>query len=262
MKFHWMQNNDFPSLKELANTLEDVGYESVLLTYHSNSPDLFVQAIANLSNTFIKYNIAVRPYSISPEYLAMIAQSIDNFYPDRLMFNFVSGNLYEDETLEGIIHHDISLLRDASYRRSYLITFLNKFLNMPVLNHKPVCMIGSSDANLREFAKQKSLMLAMTYDSFVQNADWLSQSNIDLVINLPVILRPTLEEAYKAQEEAVGPGNHGNNFIVGTYETLLDKIFELREYNVNNIMLGNVAGDFDDSKNHSEIKKALEVIHV
>lgn len=257
-----MQNNDFPGLKELANTLEDVGYESVLLTYHSNSPDLFVQAIENLSNTFIKYNIAVRPYSISPEYLAMIAQSIDNLYPDRLMFNFVAGNLYEDETLEGIIHYDNSLLRDVRYRRSYLVTFLNKFLNMPVLKHQPICMIGSSDENLQKFAKQNSLMSAITYDSFMQNINTLSQNNNSLMINLPVILRPTLEEAHRAQEESVGPGNHGNNFIVGTYETLLDKIFELREYNVNNIMLGNVAGDFDDSKNHSEIKKALEVIHV
>lgn len=263
MNFHWMQNNDFFTMKKLATDLESVGYESVLLTYNSNSPDLFFQAIDALADTKIKYNIAIRPHSISPEYLAMIAEAANSAYPGRLMFNFVSGNFYENENLDGIIHHDIAMLADIEYRRRYLSIFLDKFLARGVLSHYPTCMVGTSSRVGLKICQKYNLTLAVTYDNFMIRKDEILNSNLsNILINLPVILRPTIEEAVEAQNNIVGPGDFGDRFFVGDANTLSEKIFELKGYNVNNVMLGCVPGDSEDFKNHTEIKKVMEAIDV
>jgi hypothetical protein len=45
----------------------------------------------------IKYMIALRPYNISPQYLTMINQSINQIMPDRLQINFISGYIKPHE---------------------------------------------------------------------------------------------------------------------------------------------------------------------
>lgn len=264
MKIAWLQNNPFKNFSSLIETLEDVGYDSVLLTYSSTEPDNFVMAINHLNNSTIKYNIAVRPPTISPEYLAMMIQAVQEIHPGRLMINFVSGDLYSNENLNGIIYHDLILLSDKSYRRKYLSIFLDKLFDRTVLKNIPEMMIGSSSEDAIAACKKHGLMLALTYESFLDKKDILLANNInDVVINLPVILRPSVEEAKKAQSNILGPGDFGPKFLVGNYQTLIEKISELSGYNiVSQIMLSCVENDNDDLENHSQIKKALEALDV
>jgi len=262
MNIHWMQNNDFDSIENLSKELEEIGYSSVLLTYNSNNPDLFVQAISNLKQSSITYNIAVRPHTISPELLAMIAQALESNFPGRFMFNFVSGNFYENENLEGIIHYDTSLVANLEYRRNYLSIFLDKFLNRSVLKHKPICMIGSSSEIAIKLCQKHDLMLAMTYENFMSNKEELLAKVPRLMINLPVILRSEIKDAQGLADSFYGQGDFENKFLVGNSETLLSKITELRGYNINDIMLSNVIEDTKYYKNHAEIKKALGVLDV
>lgn len=263
MKISWMQNNPFNNFSSLIETLEDVGYDSVLLTYNSNVADHFVKAINHLSNSTIKYNIAVRPHTISPEYLAMMIQAVQEIHPGRLMINLVSGDLYSNENLNGIVHHDLVLLSDKSYRRKYLDIFIDKLFDRAVLKNIPEIMVGSSSEDSMAACKKHGLMLALTYESFLDKQDTILANNINnVVINLPVILRPSVKEAEEDQSNILGPGDFGPKFLVGNYQTLVEKISELSGYNiVSQIMLACVPND-DDLKNHSEIKKALEVLDV
>ena len=64
MNFHWMHRSSFDSKKdliELSKKLDSVGYYSLLLTYHSELPDMILKSFEAASNNQkIKYMAAIR----------------------------------------------------------------------------------------------------------------------------------------------------------------------------------------------------------
>ena len=86
-------------LKTTSNIVDEFGYESMLLVYHSQLDDPWIKAARALdTNHKFKYMPAIRTYAISPEYCAMMCKSFYEISPNRLMLNIVSGDLHASET--------------------------------------------------------------------------------------------------------------------------------------------------------------------
>ena len=66
-------------LKTISSIVDEFGYESILLVYHSKIEDNWIKAARVLdTNHKFKYMPAIRTYAISPEYCAMISKAFYN----------------------------------------------------------------------------------------------------------------------------------------------------------------------------------------
>ena len=114
-------------LRNLSNYLEDIGYESLLLTFHSESPDYLIKSAAALiPGKKLKYMIALRPYHMSPQYCAMITEGFNQIDSDRLIFNWIAGDSHNrlEEKPQMDVYGNTDTL-DTIVKRT---TFLRKFV--------------------------------------------------------------------------------------------------------------------------------------
>ena len=76
IRLHWMsrvEDMSIDGLSKLSDKLDDIGYYSLLLVYHSLIADNWMKAARILNkNHKLKYMIALRTYAVSPEYLSLI----------------------------------------------------------------------------------------------------------------------------------------------------------------------------------------------
>lgn len=136
MRFHWMHRFDFGNtekeLVDMAISLEKSKAYSVLLTYSFNSPDYipFLPSMIKSTNN-LKFMIALRPYTLSPEYAIRIFETIKNNYGDRLTFNLVAGKMVEHEEQNAIEMYNLdkSLMETVDKRIEFSDKWADKFFS-------------------------------------------------------------------------------------------------------------------------------------
>jgi hypothetical protein len=130
MKFYYfggVLNSDASNI----NYLEENGFDGVLFTYNPYQGDFFVR-IANTinKNQKIKYMIAIRPHTVSAQYLCMINQSMNEIQKNRLQINLISGHIKPHEIdFNGIIG-DITDYSSVKDRTKYLIEYIQEISQM------------------------------------------------------------------------------------------------------------------------------------
>lgn len=130
MRFYYfggLLNNQGSNIDDL----EENGFDGVLFTYNPYQGDFFVR-IANTinKNQKIKYMIAIRPHTMSAQYLCMINQSMNDIQTDRLQINLIAGHIKPHEIdFNGIIGEvtDYSSVKD---RTNYLIEYIDELSKM------------------------------------------------------------------------------------------------------------------------------------
>lgn len=262
MKFHCMTRGNEQSidyLDRLSKRLEGVGYESVLLVYHSKVPDFLTKVVRVMSDKQkLKYMIAIRTYAISPEYMAMICQSINEIVPNKILLNVVSGDIQDGETsIDDLILID-KMISTTESRIDYTDMWLNKFLSMEILKDKPkIIMGGHSDKTRRLALKYNSTHLSMIN----RHMDHLKSDkpilNPNQMICFGVVLRDTQEEA-----EAFGNKFFSESekllFVCGTKQHLKEKIEQLRSIGVTDLLIHDHMQDPKADSVHDIIKEIIE----
>jgi hypothetical protein len=82
--------------------LEAHNFSGVMFTHDIPEGDMFVKTAVDINpDEKIKYLVAIRPYTISPQYLSMINRSMDNIDRDRLQINLISGYIKDHEDCVG-----------------------------------------------------------------------------------------------------------------------------------------------------------------
>ena len=131
MNIFWFQRNNNHELIELSEQLERSGFSGVLLTYSFFNDDQFVK-IANIidKNKKLKYIVAIRPYTISAQYLSMIANSFKKISKDRIVINIVTGWVYDEEKNIGGVQGDVNDLSSNVERSNYLLEYVKNLKNI------------------------------------------------------------------------------------------------------------------------------------
>jgi hypothetical protein len=129
LKIYWFQRDDSYDFKYLSEDLEKSGFTGILFPWSSFGEDYFTQ-IANKIDpkTKIKYMVAIRPYTVSPQYLSRTYRSINKISNNRVLINFVSGWVYDEEKKVGGVLNSVNDLSSSIERSSYLIDYI-KTLN-------------------------------------------------------------------------------------------------------------------------------------
>jgi alkanesulfonate monooxygenase SsuD/methylene tetrahydromethanopterin reductase-like flavin-dependent oxidoreductase (luciferase family) len=238
---------DIKALKNLSTVLEDSGYHSVLLTFHSQQADYFVKSAAALNpGDKLKYMIALRPYHVSPQYCSMMTNAYSQIDKNRLVFNWVAGDFHtrdDEPELEFDVFGESEIIDTIQKRTTYLRKFVNMYkLYCPTAIRPPMVFSGSSDYSLETARMFKSTSLCML-DTYRDNIEKFYGIESRMVSANVTILESDKDiEEYRQNVIAVNP-RHINFSIVGDYQTVKQKIIELKNEKITDLLL------FTDSPN-------------
>ena len=269
--------------------LEDCSFDGVLFTYNPLQGDFFTLAARENNKTEkIKYMLAIRAHTLSPQYLCMINHSFNSFMPNRLEINLISGHIKENEKDFGGLIGDITDLSSGEDRGKYLIKYLEELDEMSK-NPKvrvPDYFVTTTNEHVFEAVSRLNNKMIIQYREYkrghwtihLNNEPHAGKSfdlkNKDVMISVSPIIRPTQEDIdseFPLQQIWLPPrpGEIGGRSIMArtsqntdgeyfTYKEFMDFINELKSKGINKVMLQ--ATPWSENKNIMEfVKKYKEI---
>lgn len=221
MKFYYFGGvfNDANS-KETASSLEKNNFSGVMFTYDATQGDMFVRTAKDIRmNEKIKYLIAIRPYTISPQYLYTIHDSINEIMKDRLQINFITGYIKDHESEVGGIVGEVNDSSHSVDRSNYMIEFLNSLNNISqTRDGKSLLDFYVSTTNDYVFSAVKKYKnkIILPYHIYKRGfwSDALKDTSLmidldlkdtEVMIAMTPIIRETEEELNNLQNYAIRP---------------------------------------------------------
>lgn len=231
-------------LKTLSKELDDAGYYSVLLVYHSNEPDHWIKAAHVLDkNQKIKYMPAIRTYSISPEYFNMICRSFNEIQNDRLMINLVSGDLQKDESSIDDVVAISSFVKTHEHRLLYTEEWLEKYFSLKT--HDPrveIIMSGHSQKTLDLSKKYSFKHLSMLDEYLNEHKGYKFRENKNEIVTFAAVIRDSNEEAFKFMND-LNSESAFNWTLYGDKESVKKQIKKIIDMGIKDIMISNHRAD-------------------
>jgi alkanesulfonate monooxygenase SsuD/methylene tetrahydromethanopterin reductase-like flavin-dependent oxidoreductase (luciferase family) len=189
MQLFWFQRWSNFDFQKLSNKIESCGFDGILFPYLSYGEDCFISIAKNIDiSAKIKYMVAIRPYTISPQYLFKIVKAINGISKDRILINFVSGWIYDEEKKLGGVHGEINDLSSNIDRSNYLIDYIKTVNKMD----SDLLNFYVSVTNNIVFEKTKDNKYIIPYSWYKEKKFGLSESNT--MISICPVIRKTREE--------------------------------------------------------------------
>jgi alkanesulfonate monooxygenase len=224
-----MRQTDHRYLKQIAQAVDQLGFEGVLLPTGNSCEDAWVVASTLAPfTTRLKFLVAVRPAVMSPTLAARMAATFDRFSDGRLLINVVTGGDPDEAKGDGIFlsHDERYEVADeflTVWRRCISgqpTTFKGKHLHVegakviyPPLQrpHPPLFFGGSSKAAIELAARQVDVYLtwgeppALVAEKIEAVRRKAADAGRDLRfgIRLHVIVRETSEAAWHTANELI-----------------------------------------------------------
>ncbi len=247
--------DDNYNLVKLSNKLDEAGYYSLLIVYHSTKSDAWLHCMHALNKDHkIKYMIAMRAYAISPEYFSMMCNSFNEIAPNRIMFNIVAGDLHKEESsVED--HIFINDLIDTTEKRvEYTYQWIKKLKEINKINCFPeIVMSGFSDRTLESAEKFADYNLCMI-DTYKEHTERFSK-NKNRMVSAQIVIRKTFKEAEDFVNIYVQGQNKKSWTIYGSENEILKEIEHLESIGVTDIMLRTNNQDDQGQLVHDFVKK-------
>jgi hypothetical protein len=216
------------NIKSPSN-LNSSHFSGVMFTHDIPEGDMFVKAAIDIKQgEQIKYLVAIRPYTISPQYLSMINRSMDKIDKGRLQINLISGYIKDHESGVGGIVGDVNDDSSSVDRSNYMIEFLKQLNEMDQdkespgywrdPNHKNKLDVYVSTTNEYVFkaAKKYGHKIILPYHIYVRGgwSDVLKNPNklipleldgVEIMLAITPIIRKTEEELDLLTNYAIRP---------------------------------------------------------
>jgi len=189
--------------------LEDAHCDGVLFTYRQLQGDLFTHIARTMrTDQKIKYMVAIRPHTLSPQYLTMINKSINDIQKDRLEINLIVGYIKPDEVDFGGILGSITDKSSIPDRTNYMIDYIEELENMKKNNiDVPNCYVSCTNIYSLEAAAKLNYKIIFPYfnykfgyfldksiDGQEKPGDTFDLSGKKIMLAISPIIRDTQEE--------------------------------------------------------------------
>ena len=244
MKFHWMiKDNLSPKeLSRMSNVLDFYGYDSMLLTFHSDEPDYWIKA-ANAINPDhkIKYMIALRPYAITAAYCSMMIDAFNEIDFNRMYLNIIAGTNDDDQALFCTVTSIDERKRDSG---SFVKTLKSINKNCP-----RVFFSGASEetvSNVKNFGDGQVITLSRFNEAGLQSSRPM--------VRVSIILDDDANFIYDSMQY----GKEKSNTIFGNKEEIKSKIKQLESIGVTDLLISNTSFGSNDSRIHEVVLEMLE----
>jgi hypothetical protein len=204
-------------------------FSGVMFTHDIPEGDMFVKTAKDINiNESIKYLVAIRPYTISPQYLSMINRSMDKIDRGRLQINLISGYIKDHEDGVGGIVGNITDKSSALDRSNYMIEFLKVLNEMdqdkespgywrdPSHENKLDVYVSTTNSYVFEAAKKYGHKIILPYHIYARRgwSDFLKDPSIsipleldgmEIMLAITPIIRETEEELNLLTNYAMRP---------------------------------------------------------
>lgn len=216
MKFYYFGGvlGEEESVKSPSN-LNRHHFDGVMFTHDIPQGDIFIQTVMDLKvNEKIKYLIAIRPYTISPQYLAMINDSLNKVQKDRVQLNIISGYTKDHEDgVKGIVG-SVNDQSDKVEKRKYLVEFLHSLNEMNKNKNIKAPLdffVTTTNPRVLDAVNKHNNKIILPY-SLYKNNIWFKKFNRPLDVNskeimvaITPIIRETEEELESLKNYALRP---------------------------------------------------------
>jgi alkanesulfonate monooxygenase SsuD/methylene tetrahydromethanopterin reductase-like flavin-dependent oxidoreductase (luciferase family) len=267
------QSKSIDFFKKFCKEIEDSGYESILFTFHSETPDYFIKSAAIMQpGDKLKFMIALRPYHVSPQYCAMMTEAFNHISPNRLILNWIAGDQHNrnDETDQLDVYGNAKNLKNVEDRKIFLRDFVDQYLKMPILYSKPEMVFsGFSEYTLETTKMFKSIPLCMLDD--YRKLKHLYKDFNRVMVALTLVVLDTDDDVlrYQSMLKEIKDIRKKDFTIVGTELSIIEKIKTLENEGITDILVSSVSLDFSGSENwnghnpfnENNFQKVNKVIH-
>jgi hypothetical protein len=257
MNFYWFGRTKDNNLSEMSKELEDAGFYGILLPYAVDVGDYFIQVATSIKNDQkLKYIIAIRPYTISPQHLAMIIKSLNVVASDRLWINFVSGQILDDEKEIGGIIGDINDKSLPEDRRKYLQEYVPIFYDLcKKLNIKSTICISGMGPDTFSLVEKYGDYNFVAHQAYVDSGPFKKISKPRVVSMFPLI--KTQDEVDKLKESKTIP----SDIFITTEDELIKNINNLKINGIDDVMFYCYYSEKDRDSIISFVKKNKDIFN-
>jgi hypothetical protein len=209
--------------------LYDHHFSGALFAYSPFREDAFTK-IARYANKDhnLKYIVAVRPYTISSQYLCTINNTLDKIIPNQLQINFVTGWPYEEEKIFGGILGSVNDSSSSMDRSNYLIKYIDN-LNQ-IKTQKLEYYLSITNSFIYDLANKYNNKMIIPYSYFIDNR--FNLSGKDIMISIAPILRQDSEEI-----KDLNIIKTEQDIEAFSYKDFYSLIVLLKENNINKMLL-------------------------
>jgi len=226
---HQMRQTDHGYLKQIAQAVDQLGFEGVLLPTGNSCEDAWVVASTLVPVTQrLKFLVAVRPAVMSPTLAARMAATFDRFSDGRLLINVVTGGDPDEAKGDGVfLSHDeryevtdefLDVWRSSisgqptSFNGKHIHVEGAKVIYPPLQRpHPPLYFGGSSPAAIELAARQVDVYLtwgeppALVAEKIevVRRKAAEAGRTMRFGIRMHVIVRETAEEAWRVANDLI-----------------------------------------------------------
>jgi hypothetical protein len=229
LKVYWFQRDSSFDFNKLSIELESCGFTGILFPWLSYNDDYFMH-IANQIDpeSKIKYMVAIRPYTVSPQYLSRTNRAMNNISKNRILINFVSGWVSEEEKkVKGIVG-DVSDLSSSIERSSYLIKYIES------LNERqsilPNFYISVTNKFVFEAAKNNKVIVPYSW----YKIEKFELDPIKTMIHISPVIRESQEEI-----ELLDKTNWPQDTDFFTKNNFKEFFYDLKDKGFDGILLSN-----------------------
>lgn len=208
MKFYYFGGvlGSVSSVKSPSN-LNKHRFDGVMFTHDIPQGDIFIQTALDIKiNERIKYLVAIRPYTISPQYLAMINDSLNKVQPGRVQLNIISGYTKDHENgIKGIVG-TINDQSDKVEKRKYVVEFLDSLNEMqanPKLKAPLDFFVTTTNPRVLDAVNRHNNKIILPY-SLYKNNIWFKKFNRELDVKskeIMLAITPIIRDTYEELEE-------------------------------------------------------------
>ena len=236
------EDNTVEGLRKLSADLDACGIYSLLLPYGANGNDYFYKLPLVIDPAQkIKYLVAVRPYSISPEYVGALFRTINEISPNRVILNIVSGNF--DPDIEPVLKHyigDISQIDTMPKRVEYTGKWLEQFYEIMGDARPEIVLSGSSDKTL-EIADKYSDYHMFIWNRLQNVLDYGPINSQRMLYAAPMVR----DDSSKIDALLDGINTTFYHTVwAGNKYQVAEKIKSVEQYDIHNILFNHL--EFDD----------------
>ena len=182
-----LEDNSREGLIDIANTVHDVGYESLLLVYDS----FLENVVVNVANTIkpehtFKYIIAIRTYSVSPEYLAQVYETFEKIAPGRVTFNIIPGNIKPYETSVNDVVFIEDKIDTKEKLNDYTLEWLKKYKKLSVRKKLPPLMLSGQTFDFQKYCIENGIINIIKVNDFLNQYGSTLLSNKNQIVSTPI----------------------------------------------------------------------------
>lgn len=203
---------------ETPSALENHNFDGVMFTYDATQGDMFVRTAKDIDpNKKIKYLVAIRPYTISPQYLQTINDSMNEIDMARLQLNFIAGYIKDHESNIAGIVGDMVDNSDPISKSNYMINFIETLNNMKINKNPLDFYVSTTNSYVFDEAKKYNNKIILPYhiwkrgfwsDVYKSSSGRGKDLEIDglkIMMSVTPIIRKTEEELKSLTDYALRP---------------------------------------------------------